>query len=228
VSNWLPRPNNEYQLVYDVCAQRATQTLGDVAVIASSPFHARELAARLPAARACLIAAPRWTSEVIPDDPLKRIRVFEELTDLTAKSCIIWAEPTVSQLSHIPQVIDRKLVLGGLLCVLVSGRLAGRLSEWRERRAPASDPSETSPGWAKTERAVFPAASYTIRQRLAFRGLNALVWDYAGQFAARFGRDDLADRCGVAMRASFLAPEWTRSFSTIGVIVAEKTGAQRA
>lgn len=217
MTDWLQRPNIEYQLAYDLCAQQAAGAGGEAALIASTPFHARELTARLPATR--LIAAPRWT----PDTPLQTANLTE-LDQLDRVDCIIWAEPTVSQLATVSATIDRALIAGGVLCVLVSGRLAGRLSEWRERRAPALDLAERAPGWAKTEQAVFAPGRWTVRQRVAFRGLNALAWDYAGQVAARLGRDDLADRCGVAMRASFVAPAWARSFSTIGVIVAEKRG----
>lgn len=212
MQNWTQRPNNEYQLAYDLCALHASHAKGEVALIASSPFHARELVSRLPDAQ--LVAAPHWTAP--PDDSLNTV----DLHDLSGVGCIIWAEPTLSQVSQVTSTVERVLASGGVLCVLVSGRLARRLSEWREHRAPALDPAETALGWRKTEQLIFQPGHYTIRQRVAFRGLTALAWDYAGQIAARLGRDDLADRCGVAMRASFTAS--ARSFSTIGVIVAEK------
>jgi hypothetical protein len=211
----LLRPNIDYQLAYDLCARHASQASGAVAIFASSPFHAHELGTRLPNAH--VIAAPGRED----DDGH---RPYAKVHDV---GCIIWAEPTFTQIAHIAEAAAEALPPGGLLCALVAGRLARRLTEWREQRVPFHDGGGTPLGWRKTEQLIFQPDLYTIRQRVAFRGVNALAWDYAGQFAARFGRDDLADRCTAAMRAAFVAPEWARSISTIGVMVAERTGVQR-
>ena len=191
----LRRPNLEYQFIYDLCAQVASQAPRHCSLVVSSPLHARELNSRIPEGR--LVTAPSWK--------------------LSETDCVIWAEPSIQQSKTVLSNIKEALVSDGKLVVVVSGNLASRLSEWRD--GLTLPPDETPLAWLRT-RALLREANLQITQEYTFRGITTLLWEYASQLTTRIGRPDLTDRLTYKMRADFSVKRWQQPFSTLGLIVA--------
>jgi hypothetical protein len=210
-------PNADYQYAYDVCAMHAYAARSEIGIVASSRFHAFNLANRLP--NAIVYPSAAWDQPTSYHDDLPIDRLASG--DLPALRAVVWAQPLIQDAAVWMRRIAASLTHDGIICILTHGLLAERLTEVRRGWSISSG---VALGWGGTL-ALLRGARLRIVGRYAFHGADSIAYSLAGALTSRFNRPDWADRWLYRMRAAFtwqaahgvLAP-----LSALGVIVAAR------
>ena len=199
------RPSIEYQHAFDCCAVELNRTGGPVAVLASSPFYARELLKRVSGRDAWLVPTSGWhassagiEAHLGPEIDSSSVH-WAPASDLGV-SAAVWAEPERDRVEQTLASIQQRLAPDGPLCVVLAGWLARFLPE-RERRGslPEFRPAgmRRTVGWMRR-------AGFRIEASYGFHGLVSIAWGYLARLLEYVGRADLADRCLYWMRAKYV------------------------
>jgi len=223
----IERPSLEYQHAFDLCAVEAHRVAGPVAVLAGSPFYARELLKRLGGSPVVFCPVGGWGDgfedgwgALSPEVTWDRVVVMKpggEETPLPVAAAI-WAEPEKGDgeaaLGHIRPTLQP----GGRLWVVTSGQLCRFLPEWqRAKDRPARDPARLRQviRWLR-------GGGFTVEALYGFHGPASILWGYVFRLMERLGRGDLADRCHFAMRARYVVSGWQAFWCPVGVAVAAR------
>jgi len=199
------RPSLAYHRAFDLCAAWASGLGGPVAVLASSPFYARELLKRLDGP-AVLAPLGSWDpqsadgrSGIGSEVRWERVTVVSAGDSLPPCPVAIWAEPQEDV--PAPTITPR-------LIVLTTNRLRRVLPEWQTGALSGSRPL----GWAGTVRLLRQAGG-RVRRCYGLPGPASLTWGFLARLAAVARRDDLVDRFYAAMRQTMVvegrAARWT-------------------
>lgn len=203
------RPSLEYQHAFDFCAVEAHRTEGHVALLASSPFYAREMLRRLRGSEASLIPVGGWDASAAGAavaDP-----------SVQAKAAV-WAGPEQQDGEQVLEQVDQVLVPEGCLYIVTSGWLARFLPEWqRDADRPGERPAspQHTAGWLRR-------GGFVVESAQGFHGPESTLWGYTSRLMAALGRGDLADRCYFQMRARYVVSGWQARLAPVVVLVARK------
>lgn len=221
------QPSLEYQHAFDLCAVEVRRRGVPIVIFASSPFYAREILKRLH--REEVMWMPLFTAQSLrewlgPEVESSHFRVDftspGSLAPLLSKSlarCVVWAEPEAGHgkqgLEHIIQVLPSD----GHLYAIVSNLLARFLPEWQR---DSDRPSQQPVGLWQTIKWL-REAGFTIEALYGFHGPQSILWGYASRPMEFLGRSDLADRCLLRMRATYVVQGWQAFLAPVGVIWAQ-------
>lgn len=225
-SGWtLERPSLPYQRAFDYCAVEAQRVGGPVAVLASSPFYARELVRRLSAD--VLLSFTR--NPVLDEAQLPALlgpEVSEDRVHLEAPwqrgegrppRTVVWAEPEretwKAALAGLAPLAPR----AARFCVLGTTRLRRLLPEWQPG---ASLPAQAPLGSLQHVCRLLRDLGYPAQQIYGFHGPLSMVWGAASRLPATLGSDDLVDRCFAAMRMAYVACGWPARWAPVWMVVA--------
>ena len=219
----IARPSLEYQHAFDLCAVEVHHTGGPVALLASSPFYARELLKRLAGYEAQLTPVSGWSRYGADTERLLGPEVGEpdicQLESMnTEATTIVWAEPEGDSGEQILGQIHLGLAPGGRLQVITSGWLARYLPEWRRG---GDRPGEHPVGLRQTTKWL-RQHGFTIEGLYGFHGPSSILWGYASRLIGGAGRNDLADRWHFKMRAEYVVTGRQAIWSPINMVKAKR------
>lgn len=220
---WVERPSLEYQHAFDLCSVEICREVGEVAVFASSPFHARELLKRFQGKRVRLFPVGNWSSQARDSEGMSGPEVvFSGSSTLETNQswlgAVVWAEPEWEGGQELLPWIGEVLLPGSNLYVIASSWLSRFLPEWAQLDdRPAQRRAGILHTWAWLRRAGF------VCERLyGFHGPLSALWGYASRWMAQLGRGDWADRCHFQMRAGYIVRGWQSLLAPVVVVVAKR------
>jgi hypothetical protein len=221
---WLERPSLPYQVAFDICAVEAGCVAGPVAVLAGSPFYARELLKRM-AGGGYLCPLGGWDprrdeirAALGPELAWERIEVLAPGAAPPAVAIGFWAEPQEGDPSHLREWMRTMLEPDGRLILLASNRLRSLLPEWgRSGRSPAQRPL----GWGRAAR-LLRAWGWRVERVLGLPGPASMICGFLARPAGLVGREDWVDRLVAGSRRSFLVEGWFARWAPLAI-----GGAQR-
>ncbi len=211
-----PRPGLEYQYGFDICAAQIYRTEGSVIAFVSGTFPAHELSIRLAGREITMIYAGTQDTRGFSDLSLR----WQPINEIqTGSHIIIWAFPIQDQAEIVLPQIDRWLLPGGSMYMIVNGGLASILSG----RSGKKDHEIN-------QRASLIQANYWLAQRRVYKlsriigtyGLASLIYGMLAGRAQKLGRQDLADRFYFEMRERLLVSGWQARFSYLAVVITKK------
>ena len=220
---WLERPSLEYQHAFDLCAVHVHRSSGPVAVLASSPFYARELLKRLDGVEAQLVPIGGWGASagdigtlLGPELELPESQALRP-AELEAKAAV-WATPDGKSAQQVLDRIGPMLPPGGKLYVIAAGWLARFLPEWKADDGLRSERRlglRRTTGWLRQ-------AGFIIEAQYGFHGPSSTLWGLAARLMARLGRVGWSDRCHFRMRAEYVVGGWQAIWTPVSVSVARR------
>lgn len=205
-----------------------------MAVLASSPFYARELLKRLNGRQVIFCPVGKWGDEfaggwpaLSPEVMWDGIGVMRPGSEVVPPpvATAIWAEPERGDggptLKHIRQTLQP----AGRLWVITSGLLSHFLPEWRRAEdRPARDPA----GWRQALRSL-RQSGFAIQAQYGFHGPISVFWGLLAKRLGQLGREDLADRCYFKMRERLVVAGWQARWSMLSLVIAQQNkGPSRA
>lgn len=217
------RPSLEYQHAFDLIAVALHGLEGPVAVLASHPFHARELAARLDTVQGGLfLLADSLESNGEPTaclgpESMGKTRHLEQV-HASSLAALVWAEPERDSGPGVLQRIGPAMAPAGVLHVVTSTLLRRFLPEWR---GAAGHPAQHPAGHGATLRWLH-RAGWQVEQRFGFHGPRSVLWGLAARAAVVVGRRDGSDRCLAAMRMHYVVCGAEAMMAPVALLVARK------
>jgi hypothetical protein len=222
-ARWLERPSLEYQHAFDLCATEVRRAGGPAAVLASSPFYARELLKRLDGIEAQLVPLGDWSPLPVGFGTLlgPELELPDSQTLQRAERGVktaVWATPDTKSGRQVLDRLGSMLLPRGGLYVIVSGWLARFLPEWQ---AGDGLRSERPAGLRRTTRWL-RQAGFIVEAQYGFHGPASTVWGLASRLMSRLGRLDWSDRCHFRMRAKYVVGGWQAIWTPVSVSVARR------
>lgn len=209
-SGWsATRPSLEYQHAFDFCAVQAHRAQGPVALLASSPFYARELLPRLRGCDVALVPLGDWDAETAG--------LAVSAGDVQA-AAIVWAGPERGDDDAVLERIERALLSEGCLCIVAAGWLARILPEWQRE----TDRPGHRPAGLRRIAGRLKSRGFVVESDRGFHGPESILWGYASRLMRALGRADLADRCHFRMRARYAVGGGQARWAPVQVIVMRK------
>jgi hypothetical protein len=206
-------PGPAYRLAFDWLAVQLSARESNAAALVPTPFHALEMARRLPTLPllapdpAIVTAAAKILGLVPPPVASWDTRAWEALA---------WIEPQARQ-TRLQVQLSRALAPGGRLYLLAGGPLAPFLAERRSRLVPAVGVLT-----AATLLRLLRQAGLRVERQLGWHGPQAAAWFWAACLLGRAGRYGWRDRCLFAMHRAMLVRGPARPIVALRAIVAVK------
>lgn len=200
---WLLSPILAWRYGFDRCALEMDRDADPVAVFASTPFHARELARRIQAGMLlcpvgeCGLAPAEFRDAIGPEVRPEYVHVADAgAPDLYGRPrAIIWAEPETATWQGVADQVAQLAASGTTLCVL------GRTTQLH-RRVPGR----------------LRSLGFRVESCYGFHGPLSLALGMASRFPTQWGRDDLVDRCFAAMRQRLVVRGWQAGWSLVWML----------
>ena len=225
--SWLRRSSLAYHTAFDLCAAEASREAGPVAVLASSPFYARELARRLSGevllhfAHAEGLTEPAIRAAMGPEVDWGRMRLVSawERSKEDCPHMVLWAEPEKQTCEDTLNAVQQLAPSAGRILILGTTRLRRLLPEWQSADSP---PARAPLGSMRPIVRALRDLGYAVEGAYGFHGPLSLLWGTASRLPAALGRDDLVDRCFAAMRQAYLVRGWQARWAPVWVVAGRR------